>query len=278
MGKFSHTWSLMGASWDVLKQDKEILIFPLISGICCLLVMASFAIPLFATDNWQPPGEEAATGEMVEYYGILFLFYFCNYFIIVFFNSAIIACAVIRMGGGDPTVGDGFRAAFSRIGLILGWALVSATVGIILRIIEDRSKAVGRFVAGLLGLAWSVTSFLVIPILVVEKKGPITALKDSTVLLKKTWGEQLIGNFSFGFVFFLLTIPAVVLIVLGFLIGSSAAIVAFIGLAVVYIIVLALIQSALQAVFQAAVYLYARDGETPQGFEAGLLGEAMVQK
>ena len=278
MGKFSHTWSLMGASWDVLKQDKEILIFPLISGICCLLVMASFAIPLFATDNWQPPGEEAATGEMVEYYGILFLFYFCNYFVIVFFNSAIIACAVIRMGGGDPTVGDGFHAAFSRIGLILGWALVSATVGIILRIIEDRSKAVGRFVAGLLGLAWSVTSFLVVPILVVEKKGPITALKDSTVLLKKTWGEQLIGNFSFGFVFFLLTIPAVVLIVLGILIGSPAAIVTFIGLAVVYIIVLALIQSALQAVFQAAVYLYARDGETPQGFEAGLLGDAMVQK
>jgi len=188
MGKFSHTWSLMGASWEVLKKDKEILIFPLISGICCLLVMASFAIPLVASDNWQPPGKEAATGELVEYYAILFLFYFCNYFIIVFFNSAIIACAVIRMGGGDPTVADGFRAAFSRIGLIVGWALVSATVGIILRIIEDRSKFVGRIVAGLLGLAWSVVSFLVVPILVVEKKGPMTALKDSTVLLKKTWG------------------------------------------------------------------------------------------
>jgi len=278
MGKFSRTWSLMGASWQVLKEDKEILIFPLISGICCLLVMASFGVPLFASGNWQPPGKEAAAGEHVEYYAILFLFYFCTYFIMVFFNSAIIACAVIRMGGGDPTVKDGFRAALSRIGLIAGWALVSATVGIILRIIEDRSKLVAKIVAGVLGLAWSVTSFLVVPILVVEKKGPIMAVKDSALLLKKTWGEQIIGNFSFGLVFFVLTMPAIALIIIGVFIGSPAATVTFIGLGAVYIVVLALIQSALQAIFQAAVYLYARDGQVPEGFESGLLRDAMLQR
>ena len=274
MGKFSHTWSLMGASWDVLKEDKEILVFPLISGICCLLVMASFALPMFLTDAWRPPGEEATTADAVEYYAILFLFYFCNYFIIVFFNSAIIACAVIRMEGGDPTVGDGFRAAFSRIALIAGWALVSATVGVVLRIIEDRSKWVGRIVAGLLGIAWGVVSFLVVPILVVEKKRPITAVKESAALLKKTWGEQIIGNFSFGLVFFLLSIPAFVVIFLGVLTASPAAIIACVGLGVLYIVLLALIQSALQA----AVYLYARDGRTPPGFDSRLLMDSMIQK
>ena len=278
MGKFSHTWSLMGASWDVLKEDKEILVFPLISGICCLLVMASFALPMFLTGAWQPPGEEATTADAVEYYGILFLFYFCNYFIIVFFNSAIIACAVIRMEGGDPTVGDGFRAAFSRIALIAGWALVSATVGVVLRIIEDRSKWVGRIVAGLLGIAWGVVSFLVVPILVVEKKRPITAVKESAALLKKTWGEQIIGNFSFGLVFFLLSIPAFVVIFLGVLTAHPAAIIACVGLGVLYIVLLALIQSALQAIFQAAVYLYARDGRTPPGFDSRLLMDSMIQK
>jgi len=278
MGKFSHTWSLMGASWDVLKEDKEILVFPLVSGICCLLVMASFALPMFLTGAWRPPGGEATTADAVEYYGILFLFYFCNYFIIVFFNSAIIACAVIRMEGGDPTVGDGFRAAFSRIALIAGWALVSATVGVVLRIIEDRSKWVGRIVAGLLGIAWGVVSFLVVPILVVEKKRPITAVKESAALLKKTWGEQIIGNFSFGLVFFLLSIPAFVVIFLGVLTASPAAIIACVGLGVLYIVLLALIQSALQAIFQAAVYLYARDGRTPPGFDSRLLMDSMIQK
>jgi hypothetical protein len=268
----------MGASWDVLKEDKEILIFPLISGICCLLIMASFAVPMFLTGAWRPPSGEATTADAVEYYGILFLFYFCNYFIIVFFNSAIIACAVIRMEGGDPTVGDGFRAAFSRIALIAGWALVSATVGVVLRIIEDRSKWVGRIVAGLLGIAWGVVSFLVVPILVVEKKRPITAVKESAALLKKTWGEQIIGNFSFGLVFFLLSIPAFVVIFLGVLTASPAAIIACVGLGVLYIVLLALIQSALQAIFQAAVYLYARDGQTPPGFDSRLLMDSMVQK
>jgi hypothetical protein len=182
------------------------------------------------------------------------------------------------MEGGDPTVGDGFRAAFSRIALIAGWALVSATVGVVLRIIEDRSKWVGRIVAGLLGIAWGVVSFLVVPILVVEKKRPITAVKESAALLKKTWGEQIIGNFSFGLVFFLLSIPAFVVIFLGILTGSPAAIIACVGLGVLYIVLLALIQSALQAIFQAAVYLYARDGQTPPGFDSRLLMDSMVQK
>ena len=163
--------------------------------------------------------------------------------------------------------------------MIAGWAVVSATVGLILRLIEDRSEKVGRFVAGLLGAAWTVVSFLVVPILVVENKNPVAALKESTALLKKTWGEQVTGNFGFGLLFFLLAIPGIALIVLGVFLGiASGAIVAMaacIGLAVVYLVILALVQSALQSIFQAALFLYARDGAVPQGFEAELLGNAM---
>ncbi|MEJ2684395.1 MAG: DUF6159 family protein [Candidatus Sulfobium sp.] len=278
MGKFSSTWSLMGASWQVLKKDKEILVFPLISGVCCLVVLASFAIPLIASGSWQPPGGDASTGAHIVYYATLFLFYFCNYFVIVFFNAAIVACARVRMEGGNPTVSDGLRAAASLLPLIAGWALISATVGLILRVIEDRSERLGQLVAGLLGVAWTVASFLVVPVLVVEKKGPFTALKESTVLLKKTWGQQLIGNFSFGLVFFLLGIPAIVFIVLGFATGSGAGTIVGVVLATVYLIGLALIQSALQAIFQAALYLYARSGQVAPGFEPEILANAMVRK
>jgi len=278
MGKISRTWSLMSASWAVLKQDKEILTFPLLSGICCLLIFASFAIPIVSSGSWALPAENASTQQQIAYYGIMFLFYFCNYFVIVFFNSAIIACAAIRMKGGNPTIGDGFRAATARLPLIFGWALVCATVGLILRIIEDKSKTVGKIVAGLLGMAWTVVSFLVIPILVIEKKDPISALKESTALLKKTWGEQLVGNFSFGLIFLLLNIPAIILIVLGFVSGSGVTLITCIILAVIYLIFIALIQSALQAIFQAAVYLYARGGEAPIGFETELLADSMTTK
>jgi Family of unknown function (DUF6159) len=277
--KFSYTWDLMSASWNVLKQDKELLLFPLISGISCLVVLASFAVPIWYTGHWQPPRRDAHWQQQAVYYGVLFLFYLCNFTVITFFNTAIIAGAIDRMSGGDPTVGSCLSAAFSRLGLIFGWALVSATVGLVLRMIEDRSEKVGAFVAGLLGMGWSVASFLVVPILVAERQGPIEALKGSASLLKKTWGQQLIGNFSFGAVFFVLSIPAYLAI--GFAVYAGAGMKS-IPLAIVagavggsYLIVLALVQSALQSIFQAALYLHTRQKLDPAIYPDQLLADAL---
>jgi hypothetical protein len=267
----------MKASMGVLKKDKELIIFALLSGICCLGVLASFLIPIIMTESWTPPAEDEGTKEQVLYYGVLFLYYFCNYFVIVFFNAAIISCAIIRMKGGDPTLADGFKASFSRLPYIAGWALISATVGLVLRIIEDKNEKVGRFVAGLLGMAWTIVTFLAVPVLVVEKKGPIAALKESTALLKKTWGQQLAGNFGFGLIFFLLFLPAIGIGALGFAMGGTALFI-FLGIAVLYIIVIALIQSTLQAIFQAAVYLFAKEGTAGGGFDQSMLQGAMRNK
>jgi hypothetical protein len=269
----------MRASWDVLKKDKTLLLFPLLSGICCLMVLLSFAVPMFITGAWHPPARGASQVDVMVYYGILFLFYLANFFVITFFNTAIISCAMLRMAGGNPTVGDGFREAAARLPQIAGWALLSATVGLILRIIEDRSKWVGRIVAGLLGMAWTVTSFMVVPIIVAERKGPIGALKGSAEVLRKTWGEQLVGSFSFGMVFGLLSLPAVAMIVIAIILGNIVMIMLSIGVAVGYMIVLSLVQSALQSIFQAAVYLYAyNNGLAPEGFDSDLLAGALHAK
>ena len=275
----------MRASWEVLKQDKELLFFPLLSAIGCVLVLASFAAPILALTDWQAAGESMAAGtaealsvsdgqvsadQIMQMLG-LFLFYCCNYFVIIFFNAGLIACAEIRMEGGDPTVGDGLRAAWSRLPAILGWAVLAATVGLVLRMIEERSNMVGKIVAGLLGMAWSITSFLVVPILVIENERPLSALRRSASMLKKTWGEQIIGNFSFGLIFILLALPLALLLFT----GIAAQSVALVVVSVIGFIVIALAQSALQGIFQAALYLYMRDGEAPEGFEASALQESI---
>ena len=271
----------MRASWEVLKQDKELLFFPLFSAIGCVLVLASFAMPILATTDLQAASESAAAGtmealsasdgkisaEQVMYMLGLFAFYCCNYFVIIFFNAGLIACAEIRMEGGDPTVGDGLRAAWARLPAILGWSVLAATVGLVLRMIEERSSLVGKIVAGLLGMAWSITSFLVVPILVIENEGPVSALKRSASMLKTTWGEQIIGNFSFGLIFILLALPGIFLLITGFMVSSVALIV----VAILFFIAISLAQTALQGIFQAALYLYMRDGQAPEGFEAGEL-------
>ena len=280
--RIGYTWQLMGASWQVLKQDKKLMLLPLISGICCLMVMAAFAIPMFLTNHWMPPARNGEAVKQVLYYSILFLFYFCNYLVITFFNSIIVYCAFSRMEGRDASIGQGFSEAASRIHLIVGWALLAATVGLVLRIIEDRSEKVGAFIAGLLGMAFSVISFMVVPVLVIERKGPLAALKQSTRLLKSTWGDQLVGNFSFGTVFGLMSIPAILLIVLGVFMLFSGKLIALaillIVVGVALMIALSLVQSTLQVIFQTALYLQVRAPEIPHPFPSGLIEGAMTTR
>ena len=246
-----------------------------------MLVLASFAGPLLALVDWQAASDgmvagtaqaiDATDGKLtaveVTRIAALFLFYCCNYFVIIFFNAGLIACAEIRMEGGDPGVSDGLRAAWARLPAIAGWAVLAATVGLVLRLIEERSNIAGQIAAALAGMAWSLTSFLVVPILVIENEGPISALRRSASMLKTTWGEQIIGNFSFGLIFMLLALPGVLLMVAGIGGGNVPVII----MAVVYFLVIALVQSALQGIFQAALYLYMRDGTAPEGFEAEAL-------
>jgi len=282
--KLSYTWTLMGESWRVLKRDKTLVFFPLLSGLSCALVIASFLIPMISSDAFTQQQQQlrsADPAKQVAYYALLFAFYFCNYFVITFFNTAIIACAMSRMAGGDPTFRGGLNEAFKRIHLIAGWALVSATVGLILRIIEERSPKVGRFIAGLLGMAWTMLTYLVVPVMVMQNKGPFASLKESASLLRKTWGEQLAGNFSFGLVFFFLGIPAYALMFIGFRYsnGNQALMMTAIGVGVVYLVGLALIQSALQSIFQAAIYMHTQGiSGGPEGFPVKLLKPAMTTR
>jgi hypothetical protein len=278
MGKFSYTWSIMGASWEVLKRDKKLLLFPLLSGLCCLIVMASFGVAAVLGDHIHRPTSQT---EKVLQWVTLFCFYFVNYFVITFFNVGIVSFAISRMAGGEPTVGGAFREALNRVHLIAAWALVAATVGVVLRMIESRSGKVGQIITSILGSAWSILTFMIVPVLVMENKGPIDAFKSSATLLRKTWGERLIGNFAFGMIFFLLTIPGIVGVIAGVvqlaqhngMLGGS-----LIGLSILYFIALALVHSALISIFQAALYLFTQ-GVTDQthGFPVKLLKGAMTE-
>lgn len=276
--RISYTWQAMGSSWQVLKRNKKLLLFPLISGIACIAIFASFAIPLFMADAWRPPAQDAQAVDQVVYYGTMFAFYFCNYFVITFFNSAVVGAAVQELSGHEATFGSAMKSATNRLPQIFGWALVAATVGLILRAIEERSERVGQFVVAILGAVWTATTFLVVPVLVVEGKGPIDAFKRSTSLLRRTWGEQLVSNFSFGIIFFLLAIPGILLIVVGFMLGGAVGGFIAIALAVLYFIVLSLVQATLQAIFQAVLYLYSERGEIPRAFDSGMLNGAMAER
>lgn len=278
-GRIANGWALARQSWRVLMLDKELLLFPLLSGIACLLVLASFAVPLLLS-GWVPREEEIA-GEALTYV-VLLAYYFANYFVIVFFNSALVACAMIRFDGGNPTVGDGLGAAAQRLPQIVAWAALAATVGVILKIIENRSEQIARIVAGLLGLAWSIATYFVVPVLVAEKLGPFQALRRSAEILKRAWGPAIVGNFGIGLIVFPGALLAVVPAVAGGLLAVQArsvgALLAGVGLSLVLALLVALIASTLNSILLAALYRYAATGKVPQAFDAARFKTAFVPK
>jgi len=277
--KIQNSWTLIKASAAVLRADKELIVFPIVSAIGVLVVTASFALPTILAGFLDTLLEGHA---QVFGFVVAFLFYVVQYTVIIFANSALIGAAMIRLRGGDPTVGDGFRVAMKHFGAILGYALISATVGMVLRWLSERGKTMGRIVSSIVGLAWNLATYLVVPVLVVEGVGPVEAIKRSANLLKKTWGEQIVGNFSIGLVFGLL---AVLLALLGIpifiLVASthSPVLIALTALLFVLMFVfMGLISSTLNGIYVAAVYRYAAEGEAGGFFSAEMVQEAFRPK
>lgn len=277
--RLSRSWSLIKASAGVLAQDKELLVFPLLSAICTLLVVAAFVLPalgLGALDGLRSGGVPVAM------YVLGFLFYLVQYFVIFFFNSALVGAALIRLDGGDPTLRDGLRIASSKWVSILGYAAVAATVGLILRSLQERAGWLGRIVVGFLGVAWTVASFLVVPVLVSRDVGPLDAIKESALLLKKTWGENLIGQGGVGLVFSLIFVAMTVLgalaIVGAAMSGSGVVIGLVVALVVIAFLLAALIHAALSGIYSAALYRYAVGQEASTGFDGQLLQRAFAVK
>ena len=280
-GKLSRGWDLAKQSFEVLKLDKELLLFPIISGAACLVAMASFAVPVYFSGLLDQLQTEEASQQTQIIMGVIgFLFYFVTYFIIIFFNSALVACAIIRLKGGDPTVRDGFGAAMDRLPQIAGWALVSATVGMILKAIESRSERFGEIVASLFGMAWSITTFFVIPVLVVEKTGPIDAVKRSVSVMKKTWGESLGANMGIGFITFLASLIAILPIGGGIALMSASPLLGgtLIAIGIIWVLFVSLVSSALGSILLAALYIYASEGQMPQHFKPKMIEGAFEAK
>jgi hypothetical protein len=277
--KIGNSWGLIKASAGVLRADKELIVFPIVSTIGVLIVTASFALPMLLAGFFDTllEGQGRPLG-----YVVAFLFYVVQYTVIIFANSALVGAAMIRLEGGDPTVGDGLRIAGKHIVSILGYALISATVGMVLRWVSERGKTVGRIVSSIVGLAWNLATYLAVPVLVVEGVGPLEAVKRSASLLKKTWGEQIAGNFSMGLVFGLVMFGVILLGIPVFILVASTESVALIALtALVFVLVLVfigLINSTLNGIYIAAVYHYAAGGDAGGFFSEEMVEGAFRQK
>ncbi len=261
--RLENSWAIVKSSWKILQADNELMVFPIISFTCLLLISASFLVPSMMTGLIQSAHHGDKVSIMLGFF-VLFVFYVVSYIIIFYCNTAMIGCALIRLNGGDPTVNDGFRIANNNFASIIEYAVIAATVGIFLQWLSERG-AIGKWVASILGMGWSIATFLVVPVLVTENMGPIKALKRSTTLMKKTWGEQIIGSIGINFVF--ASINCIIMVLAGaafiFLMKISLHLAIFIAVvAVLTMSAISLLSFTLTGIYAAAVYEYATTAKT----------------
>jgi hypothetical protein len=268
------SFALVKTSWEILMQDKKLLAFPIMSGIISIIVLLTFILPLImgsVLQNAVPMGS-------IFFYAILFAFYAVSYFVVIFFNTALISCVNARLNGGEMSVTEGLQTAVRHFPSILAWALVSATIGLILYLIEERFGWVGQLVASLLGAAWGFVTFFVVPVLVLEDKGVVDSMKVSVALIKKTWGESIVGSASMAIVFVIVGVIAAVLVLATMFIGNAALFTVALALFIMFVILLVVVYAAMEGIFVTALYTYAKTGTVPSAFNKDLIQNAFVQK
>lgn len=283
MERFARSWHLTKLSLDVVRADKEMLLFPLLGSVFSLLYVLAILFPTVISGALagKSPGEFSA----LEYL-LLFVTYLGLAFIATFFNVCTVYTTKIRFDGGDATFKQSLQFAVSRLPIIFAWSLIAATVGVILRAIDHLAERAGgagetliRIVGDLIGMAWSIVTLFVVPAMVYKGLKPIDAIKASTEAIKRTWGESLIRHYGLGLMQFLLFFAG--MLVFGAIIsatGGGSLTTALVVVAVAYFVSVGLLFAVLNAVFNTALWVYAQTGSTPGGFEGEVVRDAFRAK
>ncbi len=280
ISRAERSWRLIKASTAVLQDDGELLLLPVLSGAAGIAVSGAF-IWQAVNDGTFDSLKQGQPGTLpASLYVWLFAFYLVQYFVIIFFNTALVGAALDRLEGRDPTVRSALALAMRRIGPIFGYAILSATVGLLLRFIGEKLGIIGRIIEAGAGVAWTVTTFLVVPVLAAEGVGPIEAVERSVGLLKKTWGENIVGSAGISLVMGFAGAIAGLAFIAGVKLmpDHQALALALMTAGGLAFIALMIYGAALSAVYSAAVYYYAVTGEPPIDFDRDMVRGAFAPK
>jgi hypothetical protein len=260
MQRIKRGWALTKKSWALLNGHRELIRFPLYGAVATTLLAIVFLGPgLYLLDQDSLGG---AIPLLVIGIYVLSVVGF-------YFSVALAAAADMIFRGQEATVADGLAVARSRFSQICGWAALSTAISVLMGVLENQGGLGGQIAARLVGMAWSLVTFLAVPVIAIEGTGPVETLKRSASMFRERWGQQITGNVAIGGIVFLAgLLPAALLIGGGILLWSTAS---FPGavLVVVGALVLAiamLISRALSGIFGVALYRYALEGQAVGGF------------
>jgi hypothetical protein len=282
LGKFAASKMILTESWAILKQDKEVMWFPVLSALVASFAVLVLIIGYYIVvlgNNIDALSENGSEQGPVVMYATLLVFYLVTFFITNYFQAGMLTIIAARLKGQNLGFKDGIRGANKSLGKLFVWSLISATVGVILKVIEDRGKVFGTIVSLVLGAAWNILTFFSLPALIVGETSITDSFKESAAIIRKTWGEAIIVNFGVGLMLGLfVAVVLIVAAVLCFVFPTPVAIAIILGLGLITIVAASVVSSTLGVIFKLALYEFAKTGTIPTGFSAALVQGAIQKK
>jgi uncharacterized protein DUF6159 len=291
VGKIRRSWAMAKASWSVLKRYPGLMVLPVISASALVaalgLLMGGFIIEaggfrqagelVRRFDHYWDTHSAMAIAALAAAGWVLTT-------ISIYFNSALVFCVMRCFAGQRPSIRDGLTAAVARLPQIVGWAFVATVVGTVIAMVQDLLKErlgfLGSLVGGLFDIAWAAVTYFVLPVLVVEGAGPVTSVKRSSALLRRTWGEAVVNNVGLAAFGMVAALPAMAMIVVGVALaiatGNGAIAAVLFAAALLYLVVMSVMLSTLGTILQTGLYVYATTGQAP--FDEVLVREAFQPK
>ncbi len=276
MGRFANTWRLTKTSWSLLKQDRELLWLPVLSMLTILAIVAAAAVVGFVTGSFDADGGTESLGGSAAVLGLVFAFVATAS--VIFFEGALVAGAHERMTGGDPTVRSAMGKAATRLPSLLGWALITMTVGLLLRFLRERMGWLGQMLTFLAEAAWGVATYLVVPAIIIDDYRSFASVKQSMSLVRRTWGENLISQAGFGLLSFVLSLPIIIVAVLIATLVPGVGTIIGIVVGVAGVLAVTVVVSALGLYFKTALYEYATDGVAHGGYDVNQMRDSFRTK
>jgi hypothetical protein len=282
MNVFQRSWKITKLSLNVMRKDKELFLFPIVGGIFSLLFLLAMIFPFIITD---PAKDVVGTG--IPFFAVIFIIYFGLALIATFFNTCVVYTVKKRFSGGDATFAESIKFAFSKFHLVVAWSIVSATVGLLLRILDqigENMGEVGQMIMSvltlILGAVWSIITVFVIPAMVYHNVGPFTAIKRSVHAIKHTWGESLIRYYGLGLIELIMIVGGVILGIIFAIMTSSIPVLFFIVIAIfaIYLVAVVVFFNVANTIFNTALYVYADTGKVPKVYDAEVIANAFQKK
>lgn len=282
IGRFRASYLLVVESFELLRKDKEIIFFPILSlffNLIALIALAGFFYAtLFFSGVDLKEMKESQNNLSIIHYVFIFAIYMTSVFITTFFNAGLVSIVLARINGRDLSFKDGLGNAFKNVRKIFIWSLISATVGTLMRIIFDRSKLFGRIVISILGATWGVLTFFIVPVLVSENKSSFESIKESGIAFKRVWGETLITHFSTGLFFGAVYLLAILVYIATLFSKNFYIIIISTTVLAIFFVLTAVVSSTLNAIFRVVLYEYAKYGRMPDNFTPELILNAIKKK